>query len=100
MQEFLERIDHFLITGIETWISLTGNNLFGGDIKKKLLELKEGSTDDSFAAYILMQRIFPPVHITYMLRNGKLTAQGAVSELGIFATYVRWGTITNKYELM
>jgi glutathione synthase len=68
---------------------LTGNNLFGENLKRKLLELKAGSADDSFAAYILMQRIFPPVHRAYMLRNGKLNVQGAVSELGIFATYVR-----------
>lgn len=72
-----------------------GNNLFGEDIRKKLLELKEGHTADSFAAYILMQRIFPPIHNTYFVRNGKMSAQTAVSELGIFASYVR-----NKDEII
>lgn len=66
-----------------------GNNLFGEELRKKLQELKEGCTADSFAAYILMQRIFPPVHNTYFMRGGKMIAQGAVSELGIFSTYVR-----------
>eukprot|EP00250_Pteridium_aquilinum_P001310 c11521_g1_i1 orf=94-1761(+) len=66
-----------------------GNNLFGDDIRKKLEELKEGRTADSFAAYILMQRIFPSIHTTYFMRNGELIAQRAVSELGIYSTYVR-----------
>ncbi|MCO5548133.1 hypothetical protein L7F22_001591 [Adiantum nelumboides] len=66
-----------------------GNNLYGGSLKKKLQELLEGNTADSFDAYILMQRIFPPIHTTYFVRNGELITQNAVSELGIFSTYVR-----------
>lgn len=66
-----------------------GHNIYGENIKKKLKELKGGNTDDSFDAYILMQRIFPPNHTTYFVRNGELIAHTAVSELGIFSTFVR-----------
>ncbi|KAI5081752.1 hypothetical protein GOP47_0001495 [Adiantum capillus-veneris] len=66
-----------------------GNNLFGENIRKKLLELMKGGTTDSFAAYILMQRIFPPIHTTYFVRNGELIPQKAISELGIFGSFVR-----------
>ncbi|KAH7424005.1 hypothetical protein KP509_12G085000 [Ceratopteris richardii] len=66
-----------------------GNNIYGENIKSKLEELKEGKTADSFDAYILMQRIFPPIHTTYFVRNGEPITQKSVSELGIFSTFVR-----------
>lgn len=77
-----------------------GNNLFGEDIRRKLIELKDKDGGEALAAYILMQRIFPPIHTTYFIRSGKFSAQEAVSELGVFAAYIRHGNevILNEHS--
>lgn len=45
----------------------------------------------SLASYILMQRILPPIQPCTMVRQGKSSAEDAVSELGIYGTYLRVG---------
>ncbi|XVF58885.1 hypothetical protein PTKIN_Ptkin07bG0101900 [Pterospermum kingtungense] len=65
-----------------------GNNIYGDDVKETLLLLqKEGSEED--AAYILMQRIFPTVSPTFLMRDGICHREHAISELGVYSAYLR-----------
>ncbi|XVF14723.1 hypothetical protein REPUB_Repub09cG0086200 [Reevesia pubescens] len=65
-----------------------GNNIYGDDVKETLLRLqKEGSEED--AAYILMQRIFPTVSPTFLMRDGICHKDHAISELGVYSAYLR-----------
>ncbi|XP_052878163.1 glutathione synthetase, chloroplastic [Gossypium arboreum] len=65
-----------------------GNNIYGDDVKETLLRLqKEGSEED--AAYILMQRIFPAVSPTFLIRDGICRKDHAISELGVYSAYLR-----------
>ncbi|KAH1082889.1 hypothetical protein J1N35_022650 [Gossypium stocksii] len=65
-----------------------GNNFYGDDVKETLLRLqKEGSEED--AAYILMQRIFPAVSPTFLIRDGVCHKDHAISELGVYSAYLR-----------
>lgn len=65
-----------------------GNNIYGDDVRESLLRLqKEGSEED--AAYILMQRIFPTVSPTFLMREGVCHKDQAISELGIYSSYLR-----------
>ncbi|KAK7284320.1 hypothetical protein RJT34_19065 [Clitoria ternatea] len=65
-----------------------GNNIYGDDVRETLLKLqKAGSQED--AAYILMQRIFPSLSEAILMRNGCWYKDYAISELGIFGTYLR-----------
>jgi len=45
-----------------------------------------------YAGYVLMQRIFPSPQNTAFLRNRKLEVLPSISELGIFGTFVGYGT--------
>ncbi|CAH1722053.1 unnamed protein product [Chironomus riparius] len=64
-----------------------GNNIYGSDIPEALTTMSE----EERSAYIVMDRIFPPISRSYMIRPG---AQGAptivdlVSELGIFGAII------------
>lgn len=69
--------------------STSGNNIYGADVRETLLRLQKEGTDGS-AAYILMQRIFPTVFQTFLLRNGICHKDNAVSELGIYGAYLRY----------
>ncbi|GLT95004.1 hypothetical protein SLE2022_127110 [Rubroshorea leprosula] len=65
-----------------------GNNIYGDDVRGTLLRLKkEGSEED--AAYILMQRIFPSISLTFLMREGICHRDHAISELGIYGAYLR-----------
>ncbi|KAL7205085.1 hypothetical protein ACSBR2_018078 [Camellia fascicularis] len=65
-----------------------GNNIYGDDVRKTLLRLQvEGSEED--AAYILMQRIFPTIAPTFLMRDGVCNKDHAISELGIYSAYLR-----------
>ncbi|KAL9320307.1 hypothetical protein ACSQ67_012146 [Phaseolus vulgaris] len=67
---------------------LKRNNIYGDDVRETLQKLqKSGSQED--AAYILMQRIFPTISAAVLMRNGCLSKDHAISELGIFGTYLR-----------
>lgn len=69
--------------------SNSGNNIYGNDVRETLKRLqKEGTEED--AAYILMQRIFPKVSSTFLLRDGICYKDDAISELGIYGTYLRY----------
>nr|XP_043634541.1 glutathione synthetase, chloroplastic-like [Erigeron canadensis] len=71
-----------------------GNNIYGDDVSETLLRMqKEGSEEE--AAYILMQRIFPTVFPTILVRDGISYKEHAISELGIFSAYLR-----NKEEVI
>ena len=59
-------------------------------MKEKL----ENDTKD-LAAYILMQRIFPPSHEVTMLRKGLAYEIESLSELGIYSSYLRIGDISD-----
>jgi glutathione synthase len=64
-----------------------GNNIYGSDIPEALTKMNEKER----SAYIIMDRIFPPISRSYMIRPG---AEGApsivdmVSELGIFGAII------------
>ncbi|KAI9099004.1 hypothetical protein K1719_024771 [Acacia pycnantha] len=67
-----------------------GNNIYGDAVRETLQKLqKAGSQED--AAYILMQRIFPTSFATIFMRSGSCHKNHAISELGIFGTYLRNG---------
>ncbi|KAI8547863.1 hypothetical protein RHMOL_Rhmol07G0228300 [Rhododendron molle] len=68
--------------------SSAGNNIYGDDVRKSLLRLQEEGTEEN-AAYILMQRIFPTIAPTYLMRDGICHKDHAMSELGIYGAYLR-----------
>ncbi|KAJ7978025.1 Glutathione synthetase [Quillaja saponaria] len=62
-----------------------GNNIYG--MRETLIRLqKEGNEED--AAYILMQRIFPTVNSTVLMREGCCRKDQAISDLVIFGAYL------------
>lgn len=64
-------------------------------MREALIRLqKEGTEED--AAYILMQRIFPTVSSTFLLRDGICHKDDAISELGMFGAYLRYITCVSK----
>ncbi|XAR52557.1 Glutathione synthase [Bertholletia excelsa] len=71
-----------------------GNNIYGDDVSQKLIQLQEGGSEEN-AAYILMQRIFPTISPTFLLREGICHRDHAISELGVYGAYLR-----NKEKLI
>ncbi|KAI4367867.1 hypothetical protein MLD38_016490 [Melastoma candidum] len=65
-----------------------GNNIYGEDMRESLLRLRKEKSEED-AAYILMQRIFPSVVPTFLIRDGICYKEHAVSELGIYGAYLR-----------
>uniref|UniRef100_A0A2P2LUV7 glutathione synthase n=1 Tax=Rhizophora mucronata TaxID=61149 RepID=A0A2P2LUV7_RHIMU len=65
-----------------------GNNIYGDDVREKLLRLQKEGTEGN-AAYILMQRIFPMVSPTFLVRNGICHKEHTISELGVYGAYLR-----------
>ena len=73
-------------------VSFAGNNIYGDDIRLKLDSLRgpDGRIDSQAAAeFILMQRIFPPRHLSLLVRGGVCLEGVTVSELGVYGTYLR-----------
>ncbi|CAA3031218.1 glutathione synthetase, chloroplastic [Olea europaea subsp. europaea] len=65
-----------------------GNNIYGDDVRETLLRIeKEGSNEN--AAYILMQRIFPTLSPAILMRQGISQKDHVISELGVYAAYLR-----------
>ncbi|CAL8463402.1 g2936 [Coccomyxa elongata] len=62
-----------------------GNNLYGPQILERLSQRR------GLAAYILMQRIRPPINRSTLVREGKVIEVDTLSELGIYGTFVRRG---------
>ncbi|KAK2976819.1 hypothetical protein RJ640_002218, partial [Escallonia rubra] len=65
-----------------------GNNIYGNDVRKTLQRLQSEGTEED-AAFILMQRIFPTITPTILMRGGIFYKEDAVSELGIYGAYLR-----------
>ncbi|KAK9292631.1 hypothetical protein L1049_020606 [Liquidambar formosana] len=65
-----------------------GNNIYGDDVRETLLRLQKGGSEED-AAYILMQRIFPAISPTFLMRDGICHKDHAISELGIYGAYLR-----------
>lgn len=67
-----------------------GNNIYGEDVRAKLEELTaEGAATEGRGAYILMQRILPPINKTLMMRRAAVSLVDSLSELGVYSTFVR-----------
>lgn len=73
-----------------------GNNLWGHDMVKVL----KSATVEERAAYILMQRIRPPLHYNVMMRDGELTQGDCVTELGFYSAFLGDGKqeFINRYN--
>uniref|UniRef100_A0A803KPA3 Glutathione synthetase n=1 Tax=Chenopodium quinoa TaxID=63459 RepID=A0A803KPA3_CHEQI len=65
-----------------------GNNIYGNEVKEALLRIQKGGSEED-AAYILMQRIFPTVFPALLVREGIFHKDHAISELGIYGSYLR-----------
>ncbi|RLN30726.1 hypothetical protein C2845_PM05G20840 [Panicum miliaceum] len=65
-----------------------GNNIYGYHLRETLVRLRNNGGNE-LAAYILMQRIFPPASPCYLVREGRWAKENAVSEFGIFGAYLR-----------
>jgi glutathione synthase len=77
-----------------------GNNLYGEEMVRVLRtydpSAARGGAGD-LSAFILMQRIFPPVNRTLCLRRGEMVELETLSELGVYGGYVRVGdTVTRN----
>ncbi|CAH2242982.1 jg13425 [Pararge aegeria aegeria] len=65
-----------------------GNNLYGSDVREALLRMRHSRER---AAYILMERILPPLVSGYVVRPGASVPPpltDLVSELGIFGVII------------
>lgn len=58
-------------------------------MREALLKLQKADSQED-AAYILMQRIFPTISASILMRSGHWHKDRAISELGIFGTYLRY----------
>ncbi|KAL6908066.1 hypothetical protein ACP4OV_002236 [Aristida adscensionis] len=65
-----------------------GNNIYGHDLRDTLIKLQK-EKGESLAAFILMQRIFPKASLTPLVRGGVCFEDLTISELGIYASYLR-----------
>ena len=68
-------------------ICCLGNYIYGNDSNKKLLKLKKND-GNGHGTYILMQRIFPSIHLLYLVHGGIYQQGETVSELGIFGAHL------------
>lgn len=68
---------------------VSGNNIYGDAVRETLLKLQKAQSKED-AAYILMQRIFPTIFGTIFMRSGGCHKDHAISELGIYGTYLRY----------
>ncbi len=62
-----------------------GNNLYGEDMVARLQQRS------GLGAFILMQRIRPPLNRALFLRSGAVTPADALSELGIYSVHLSRG---------
>lgn len=65
-----------------------GNNIYGDDVRETLLRIEKEGSDEN-AAYILMQRIFPTLSPAILIRQGISRKDHVISELGVYAAYLR-----------
>lgn len=65
-----------------------GNNIYGKDVRDAILKMKDSRER---TAWILMERINPPISTGYMIRPGEVDIPELtdfVSELGIFGVVI------------
>eukprot|EP00192_Tetraselmis_astigmatica_P003967 CAMPEP_0117674322 /NCGR_PEP_ID=MMETSP0804-20121206/14973_1 /TAXON_ID=1074897 /ORGANISM="Tetraselmis astigmatica, Strain CCMP880" /LENGTH=468 /DNA_ID=CAMNT_0005483177 /DNA_START=366 /DNA_END=1772 /DNA_ORIENTATION=- len=62
-----------------------GNNLYDDELAAKI------ASGESLRAYILMQRILPPINRSVLVRMGKWEEDNSLQELGIYGTFLRVG---------
>lgn len=62
-----------------------GNNLYGAALRETL------AAGQGLSAYILMQRIKPPINKSILVRAGSHVEADTLSELGIYGCFVRQG---------
>lgn len=67
-----------------------GNNYYGDALREKLAAARAAG-GRGLGAYILMQRIQPPVNRSIMVRLGCAVEADTLSELGVYSTFVRRG---------
>lgn len=77
----------YLLSKMKSFLSL-GNNIYGDNVRETLLRLRREGTEED-AAYILMQRIFPTLSPTTLIRDGICYKDHTVSELGVYSAYLR-----------
>ncbi|KAK3859932.1 hypothetical protein Pcinc_015257 [Petrolisthes cinctipes] len=86
VQMAMENPDHFVLKPQREG---GGNNIYGSEIKEVLERLKDSQERE---AYILMDRIRPPVQQNYLIRpHLPVTLAEVVSELGIFGAVLGSG---------
>ncbi|KAK4298479.1 hypothetical protein Pmani_029177 [Petrolisthes manimaculis] len=86
VQMAMENPDHFVLKPQREG---GGNNVYGAEIKEVLERLKDSQERE---AYILMDRIRPPVQQNYLVRpHLPVTLAEVVSELGIFGAVLGSG---------
>lgn len=61
-----------------------GNNLYDDELAKVLAT----ASDDDLAAYILMERVFPPLTKGYIMRAEQCVPADLVGELGIYGVFL------------
>lgn len=66
-----------------------GNNIYGERVKSTIEKL----TFDERQAFILMERIEPPMFDNVMMRDGKGEVSHVICELGIYGTWISDGPI-------
>lgn len=65
-----------------------GNNLYGEQLKHAL----QSMSDNERAAYVLMDKIMPPVVKSVLIRDGEPIYTDIVSEFGVYGVHVMNGT--------
>ena len=63
-----------------------GNNLYGEDVRKTLVELAGKKEREQ---YILMNLLRSPAQVSRVFINGAITEAEVVPEIGIFGLYLR-----------
>lgn len=59
-----------------------GNNLYGAELAAAL------TAGQGLGAYVLMQRIRPPVNSALFMRGGRVARADALCELGVYSTFL------------
>lgn len=89
MSSILSAILHYDFQENLRTFFIAGNNIYGEDVATAVRKLRQEESGAGLAAYILMQRIFPALNKSYLIRDGVWRTEKTISELGIFSTYLR-----------
>ena len=64
-----------------------GNNYYNDDVRRQLTTMSA----DELAAHILMERVFPKLQATHLVREGQVQHGLGLSELGVFGVFLGSG---------